>query len=59
MQQKTFFRTMFSISLVALLILALAIPAVQAQEKFPNRGCGRFLGLLKLLCQDLAYTPMD
>jgi tripartite-type tricarboxylate transporter receptor subunit TctC len=37
MQQKTFFRTMFSVSLVALLILAFAIPAVQAQGKFPSR----------------------
>ena len=37
MQKKTFLRTMVSVSLVALLILAFAIPGVQAAEKFPNR----------------------
>jgi tripartite-type tricarboxylate transporter receptor subunit TctC len=37
MQKKTFLRTMVSVSLVALLVLAFAVPGVQAAEKFPNR----------------------
>jgi tripartite-type tricarboxylate transporter receptor subunit TctC len=37
MQKRTLLRTMVGVSLVAFLILAFAIPGVQAQEKFPNR----------------------
>ena len=37
MQKKTFLRTMVSVSLVAFLILAFAIPGAQAQAKFPSR----------------------
>ena len=37
MQKETFLRTMVSVSLVAFLILAFAVPGVQAQGKFPNR----------------------
>ena len=37
MQKKTFLRTMVSVSAVAFLILAFAVPGVQAQGKFPSR----------------------
>jgi tripartite-type tricarboxylate transporter receptor subunit TctC len=37
MQKETFLRTMVSVSLVAFLILAFAVPGVQAQAKFPSR----------------------
>ena len=37
MQKKMFLRTMVSVSLVAFLILAFAVPGVQAQGKFPSR----------------------
>lgn len=37
MQMKTFHRTMVSVGLAALLIVAFAIPGAQAQAKFPNR----------------------
>jgi len=37
MQKKMFLRTMVSVGLVAFLILAFAVPGVQAQGKFPSR----------------------
>ncbi len=37
MRKKTLLRTMIGVSLVAFLILAFAVPGVQAQGKFPNR----------------------
>lgn len=37
MQMKTFYRTMTSVGLAALLIVAFAIPGAQAQAKFPSR----------------------
>lgn len=37
MQKRTLLRTMVGVSLVALLVLAFAIPGIQAQEKFPSR----------------------
>jgi tripartite-type tricarboxylate transporter receptor subunit TctC len=37
MQKRTLLRTMVGVSLVAFLILAFAIPGIQAQEKFPSR----------------------
>ena len=37
MQKKMFLRTMLSVSLVAFLIMAFAIPAAQAEAKFPSR----------------------
>ncbi len=37
MRKKIFLRTMLRVSLAAFLIMAFAIPGVQAQGKFPNR----------------------
>jgi tripartite-type tricarboxylate transporter receptor subunit TctC len=37
MKKKAFLRTMVSVSLVTFLIVAFAIPGLQAQGKFPNR----------------------
>ena len=37
MWKRTFFRTMFGVSLVAFLIVAFAIPGIQAADNFPNR----------------------